>query len=159
MKASVITVDEAREFFEATRFRCDEGQTLSKLFTAGRGRQNSYGLDVVMLIHEMFASRTNGKFIRQNVKFIFVFSGANYEKIADTYCRSYGGKKKGQDFLSSIINKATNTCAVIDLFKRDYIQNVKINQYIFPWQPPHIETTNLKLPSMNDEDSEWSKES
>jgi hypothetical protein len=25
MKASVITVDEAREFFEATRFRCDEG--------------------------------------------------------------------------------------------------------------------------------------
>ena len=60
--------------------------------------------------------------------------------------------------LSSIINKATNTCAVIDLFKRDYIKNVKINQYIFPWQPPHIETTNLKLPSMNDEDSEWSND-
>ena len=100
MKASVITVDEAREFFEATRFRCDEGQTLSKLFTAGRGRQNSYGLDVVMLIHEMFASRTNGKFIRQNVKFIFVFSGANYEKIADTYCRSYGGKKRKKDKIS-----------------------------------------------------------
>ena len=132
-------------------------QTLSKLFTAGRGRKNSYGLDVVMLIHEMFASRTNGKFIRQNVKFIFVFAGANYEKIADTYCRSYGGKKKGQDYLSSIINKSTNTCAVIDLFKRDYIQNVKINQYIFPWQPPHIETTDLHLPSIND--GEWIDES
>ena len=148
----LLIFDDIGEMLETS-----QQKTLSKLFTAGRGRKNSYGLDVVMLIHEMFASRTNGKFIRQNVKFIFVFAGANYEKIADTYCRSYGGKKKGQDYLSSIINKSTNTCAVIDLFKRDYIQNVKINQYIFPWQPPHIETTDLHLPSIND--GEWIDES
>ena len=98
-----------------------------------------------MLVHSFYASQKNGKLVRDNVKFIFVFSGADYERISKEWCRNFGGVKEGMEALREICDGGNYTCCVIDIWKRNTIRRATCYDYMFSYKPDLIEVEDIKF--------------